>query len=140
MRQLKKKTSQTGNWHQRRRQAEADAHARSSAGNKEPVVGSTCLRKNSSLQLTGRVCSQAVTLSLPSHFVTCACSLALPRMISGAFLGAYSEEAFEDTTQGSGREGWFCSFTALTSWVSYVTIEVMRPPLCPGCWWPAPSN
>lgn len=116
----KPQTSQTGSWHQRRRQAEADAHVRSSAGNKEPIVGSTCLRKNSSLQLTGRVCSQAVTLSppqllhAPSHCVTCASSLAWFWEGLSAKQRVYSEKAFGDRSQGSGR-GWSCFFTALTS-------------------------
>lgn len=116
----KPQTSQTGSWHQRGRQAEADAHVRSSAGNKEPIVGSTCLRKNSSLLLTGRVCSQAVTLSPPqllhahSHFVTCASSLAWFWEGLSAMQRVYSEKAFGDRSQGSGR-GWSCSFTALTS-------------------------
>lgn len=83
------KKCQTGAWRQssrgvliRKRQAETDAHVHSSDSNKEPLVGSTCLRKTPVCSWLGGSAAKSPPqlLCVPSHFVTCACFL-LPETI-----------------------------------------------------------
>lgn len=161
------KKRQTWAWRQslrgvlsRKRQAETDAHVHSSDSNKEPIVGSTCLRKSPVCSWLGG--SVAKSLCITPTASLCPLPLCHVHLLSspldyqGGFISMQwvCFKGMRYRTQTKWVVLVFTGLKALMSWVSNFTIqetftgsftESVRPPLFPplvpaSCSGQAPSH